>query len=86
MIERAYILIDTVEGKASEILAAVDNSPGIIAADHVEGPPDIVLVIEADDRFELAIRVNSILHSIKNITEDLHCLLANRENGQRQSY
>ena len=83
MSERAYVLIDAVEGKASEILTALYDSPGIIAADYIEGPPDIVLVIEADDRLKLAIRVNNILHSIESITEDLRCFLANRENDRR---
>ena len=58
MSERAYVVINAVEGKVPEILTILNNSPGIIMAAHVDGPSDVIIVAEADNRLKLARMVN----------------------------
>jgi hypothetical protein len=83
MSERAYVLISAVEGKVHEILAVLSNSPGIVTVDHVDGPPDVIIIVEADDRLKLARLVINALHTIENMTDDMYCLPINRGNGNQ---
>jgi DNA-binding Lrp family transcriptional regulator len=43
----AYILIQTEVGKASAVVDAVRNLPGVVQADDVTGPYDVILRAEA---------------------------------------
>ena len=78
MSERAYVLINAVEGKVPEILTMLNNSSGIVMVDHVDGPPDVIIIAEADNRLKLASLVNDALYSIKHMTDDIQCLPLNR--------
>jgi hypothetical protein len=81
MSERAYVLINAVKGKVPEMLAMLSKSPGIISADSVDGPPEIIMIVEADDRLKLARLVSNALYSIENMTDDLCCLPINTKNS-----
>ena len=43
----AYILIQTEVGKAASVATEVREIPGVIAADDVTGPYDVVVRVEA---------------------------------------
>lgn len=79
MSERAYILINSLEGKASEIIKALDKQPGVVTIDHVDGLPDIIIVIEENDRLKLARLGITLFNSIGNLTADIQCLPVNHE-------
>lgn len=74
MSARAYILIDAAEGKGDEIQGALWGKPGITLLERVEGPPDIIMVGEADDRQNLARMVIQALNSVERLTDSVTCL------------
>jgi hypothetical protein len=44
---RAYVLLDIQRNKSQEVAKALRDKPGVVAVDIVEGPPDVVAVLEA---------------------------------------
>ena len=86
MSARAYILIDAVEGKAHEVLMSLRGKPGVTLVDCVEGPPDIVMMVEAEDNQKLADLTIKALTSIENLTNGAQVLPVCSEelNIQRQ--
>ena len=71
---RAYILLEIREGKSVEAAEVLQSMRGIVIADPLEGPPDVVVVVEASDRQELARLTNRALASIEALIEDLNLL------------
>jgi DNA-binding Lrp family transcriptional regulator len=69
----AYILIQTEVGKASTVATAVGNLPGVVQADDVTGPYDVILRAEADSIDELGRMVVSQIQLIDGITRTLTC-------------
>ena len=78
MHDRAYILLDIVDGKAEQVAQTLQGSSGVVMADTVDGPPDVVIVMEAPNRQLLAKQVMQALASVETTTEDV-CLLPARE-------
>jgi DNA-binding Lrp family transcriptional regulator len=69
----AYILIQTEVGKASAVAAAVRGLPGVVQADDVTGPYDVILRTEADSIDELGRMVVSQVQLVDGITRTLTC-------------
>ena len=65
----AYILIQTEVGKAASVAEEVRRLPGVIAADDVTGPYDVVVRIEADSIDELGRVVVSRVQMLDGITK-----------------
>ena len=59
MKKRAYVLIDADKGQSSSVTIALSQRPGVLAADVVWGPHDIVATVEADD-------IDKLIHLIQN--------------------
>jgi hypothetical protein len=74
MSARAYVLLNVVRGEVVEAVQTLRGRPGVIVADVIEGPPDIVMVIEARGRRRLADLTVEALSSVENITGDLQLL------------
>jgi hypothetical protein len=74
MSARAYVLLNVVQGKVAEIVQTLRDRPGVIVADIIEGPPDIVMVIEARGRRRLANLTIEALSAVENVTGDLQLL------------
>ena len=74
MSARAYVLIDAVEGKANEVLKILQRKAGVAFADCVEGQPDIVMMMEAEDNQELADLTIKALTSVENLTSNTQVL------------
>ena len=51
---RVYILLDIVHGKSEYVIQALRGKPGVVMVDPLEGPPDVILVVEAPKRQKLA--------------------------------
>jgi hypothetical protein len=68
---RAYVLLQSLEDNHSEVVKKLRRQAGVVAVDLVEGPPDIVLVIEATDRQQLASVLMNALSSVQDVTEGL---------------
>jgi hypothetical protein len=71
---KAYILIDVADGRANEILAMLQGQPSITKIECVEGPPDIVMVVEADEIQKLAELTIKALTKVEHLTGSIRCL------------
>ncbi len=69
----AYILIQTEVGKASSVASAVRDLPGVVQADDVTGPYDVILRTEAESIDELGRMVVSQVQLVDGITRTLTC-------------
>ena len=78
MNDRVYILLDIVDGKAEHVVKVLRKSLGVIMADALESPPDVIAVMEAPERRQLAKQAVQALASVKTVTEHV-CLLPVRE-------
>lgn len=65
----AYILIQTEVGKAASVAAEVRAIDGVIAADDVTGPYDVVVRVEAAAMDELGRLVVSRVQMLDGITK-----------------
>jgi hypothetical protein len=74
MTQRAYLLMDITDGKYREVIRSLGNKPGVIMVDMLEGPPDILVVVEAGTRQELAELTVEALSSVENYAENVQLL------------
>lgn len=74
MTTRVYILLDAVASKSADIIRALRGETGIVTVDLIEGPPDVIIVIEASDRERLAELTVQALSRVEAMTEDLRLL------------
>lgn len=73
----AYILIETEVGKAGPVAEAVAAIDGVLAADDVTGPYDVIVRAEAPDVDELGRLVVTRIQAIGGITRTLTCPVVN---------
>jgi len=65
----AYILIQTEVGKAASVAEGIREIPGVIAADDVTGPYDVVVRVQAESMDELGRLVVSRVQMLDGITK-----------------
>ena len=73
----AYILIQTEVGKASKVVEEIRKLSGIVEADDVTGPYDVVVKAEAGTMDELGKMVVSQVQLVEGITRTLTCPVVN---------
>jgi DNA-binding Lrp family transcriptional regulator len=73
----AYILIQTEVGKASAVVDSVRGLTGVVQADDVTGPYDVILRAEAASIDELGRMVVSQVQLVDGITRTLTCPVVN---------
>ena len=69
----AYVLIQTEVGKAAQVAEAVAGIDGVVSAEDVTGPYDVIVRAEAEDVNELGKMVVSRVQLIDGITRTLTC-------------
>ena len=69
----AYVLIQTEVGKAAQVASEVAGIDGVISAEDVTGPYDVIVGAEADSVDELGKMVVSRVQMIDGITRTLTC-------------
>jgi len=69
----AYVLIQTEVGKAAEVAGQVRAIEGIVAADDVTGPYDVIARAESVSMDDLGRMIVSKLQMIDGITRTLTC-------------
>ena len=80
---RVYLLLDIVDGMAEQVAQVLRESPGVATAETIEGPPDVVVVIEAPKRQRLAKYTSDALALVEPLIENLHLLpVRNRLNDK----
>ena len=69
----AYVLIQTEVGKAAQVAEQVARIEGVVSADDVTGPYDVIVRAEANSVDELGRMVVSKVQLIDGITRTLTC-------------
>ncbi|MCX4446583.1 Lrp/AsnC family transcriptional regulator [Streptomyces sp. NPDC087866] len=70
---QAYILIQTEVGKASIVAETISKIPGVIQAEDVTGPYDVIVRAQADTVDELGRMVVARVQQVDGITRTLTC-------------
>ena len=78
MDNRIYILLDIAYGKVEQVTQVLQESPGVVMVDAVEGPPEVIVVVEADEREQLVKLTVQALDSVETAIENV-CLLPARD-------
>ena len=73
----AYILIQTEVGKAANVATQVGRVEGVVSADDVTGPYDVIARAEAETVDDLGRMVVSRVQMIDGITRTLTCPVVN---------
>lgn len=77
MTVKAYILIQTDVGKAAAVAAQASVIEGVVSAEDVTGPYDVVVRVEAPSIDDLGRMVVSHLQRIEGITRTVTCPVVN---------
>ncbi|GHG04873.1 MULTISPECIES: Lrp/AsnC family transcriptional regulator [Streptomyces] len=70
---QAYILIQTEVGKASIVADTISKIPGVLQAEDVTGPYDVIVRAQADTVDELGRMVVAKVQQVDGITRTLTC-------------
>ena len=70
---QAYILVQTEVGKAAAVAAEIAGIPGVISAEDVTGPYDVIVRAEAEDVDKLGQLVVARVQGVGGITRTLTC-------------
>lgn len=73
----AYVLIQTEVGKAADVAEEIRAIVGVVAADDVTGPYDVIARAEAASMDDLGKMVVSRVQMIDGITRTLTCPVVN---------
>ncbi len=73
----AYVLIQTEVGRAEKVATAARHLAGVIAADNVAGPYDVIVKAEAESLDELGRLVASEIQKVDGITRTFTCPIIN---------
>jgi DNA-binding Lrp family transcriptional regulator len=73
VVVQAYILIQTEVGRAADVAHAIAAIPGVILAEDVTGPYDVIARVEAPSVDELGQLVIARIQDVKGITRTLTC-------------
>ncbi len=69
----AYVLIQTEVGRAASVASNARDLPGVVSAEDVTGPYDVIVRAEAESVDDLGRMVVSRLQMIEGITRTLTC-------------
>ncbi|MFJ9447303.1 Lrp/AsnC family transcriptional regulator [Kitasatospora sp. NPDC101235] len=70
---QAYILIQTEVGKATAVAGTISEMPGVLTAEDVTGPYDVIVKAEAETVDELGRMVVAQIQKVEGITRTLTC-------------
>ena len=73
----AYVLIQTEVGKAAQVAIEVGSIDGVVSADDVTGPYDVIARAVAESVDDLGRLVVSRIQMIDGITRTLTCPVVN---------
>ncbi|HWC82267.1 MAG TPA: Lrp/AsnC ligand binding domain-containing protein [Pseudonocardiaceae bacterium] len=69
----AYILIQTEVGKSAAVASTIAGIPGVVTAEDVTGPYDVIVVAEAETVDQLGQLVVAKVQNVEGITRTLTC-------------
>jgi DNA-binding Lrp family transcriptional regulator len=74
MAAKAYVLISTAAEKTGSVVQALRSMPGVMAADLVTGPYDVVAVVQGADANAVGKLILNDIRGLAGITSTLTCL------------
>ncbi len=74
---QAYILVQTNVGKAAEVAMAIRDLDGVVRAEDVTGPYDVIVRAEAASVDELGQLVVAKVQIVPGITRTVTCPIVN---------
>jgi len=74
MSAKAYVLISTAAEKTNSVVGALRKLPGVITADLVTGPYDVVAVVQGGDANAVGKLILNEISGLPGITGTLTCL------------
>ena len=76
MSPRVYVLLDIEDSKSEQVAQTLQGKSGVMIVDTLEGPPDVIMVIETSEQGKLVELTMKALESVESMTEDVHLLPA----------
>lgn len=73
MTVKAYILVQTNVGKAAEVAQAIGEITGVLRAEDVTGPYDVIVTAEAPSVDDLGKLVVARVQNVPGITRTVTC-------------
>jgi DNA-binding Lrp family transcriptional regulator len=70
---KVYILVQTEVGASAEVTTAIRDLPGVIAAQDVAGPYDVIAEVEAATVQDLGRGVIAAVQAVPRITRTTTC-------------
>lgn len=77
MVVKAYVLIQTEVGKAASVVESIRRVEGVVVAEDVTGPYDVIVQAQARTIDELGRLVVANIQSVPGITRTLTCPVVN---------
>jgi DNA-binding Lrp family transcriptional regulator len=77
MTVNAYVLIQTEVGRAEKVATSARAIKGVIAADNVAGPYDVIVKAESESLDDLGRLVVSAIQKVDGITRTFTCPIVN---------
>ena len=73
---RGYVLVQTRVAMGPQVALELGRVPGVLSAEGVTGPYDVIVRVEAPDLDELGRRVAVGVHGVDGITRTITCIRA----------
>jgi DNA-binding Lrp family transcriptional regulator len=70
---QAYILVQTEVGTSVNVVSTINEIPGVISAEDVTGPYDVIVRAEAESMDALGRDILTSIQQVSGITRTLTC-------------
>jgi DNA-binding Lrp family transcriptional regulator len=70
---QAYILVQTEVGRAADVARQIAEIAGVMQAEDVTGPYDVIVRARAENMDELGKLIGAQIHAVEGITRTLTC-------------
>lgn len=71
---KAYVLIEAEMGKADAVAKELQSKPGVLSADAVTGPYDVIAVVQGKDTNDVARTVIYEVQRTKGVSRTMTCM------------
>jgi DNA-binding Lrp family transcriptional regulator len=77
IVVQAYILVQTEVGRSAAVANQINELPGVLSAEDVTGPYDVIVRTEAETMDDLGRLIVARIQVIEGITRTLTCPVVN---------
>jgi hypothetical protein len=74
MSNRIYLLLDVLKDKSDQVTENLQGRPGVVIADPLQGPPDVMIVVEASNRQSVTELAIQAIASVETMTKGVRVL------------